>query len=301
MSGLLTKVLRLPVQFPLVRGMLSYAIIWPSCSIVQEYLEHGTRLSNANWARAARFSFFGTFFMAPVFYGWMKYSSRFFKRKDLITAISRAAVEQVSYSPLAMAYFFFGMSMLEGKPYKVCVNEVREKFWPTYKIGMVFWPTAQTLNFYFVSEKNRIVFVSAASFVWTVYLAHMKGKEQKNESRFSGLDEQSFNIEPMAANLDTGVEVESTMDKFIAGDSGGPDLITDQNPVKEMKGDADNVSESPVVVVDNTAEEKKPELVSDEHPDGKTSLVVESLSDSDETEGSTLDDESEEETEGTVT
>ncbi|XP_053619588.1 mpv17-like protein 2 [Plodia interpunctella] len=179
MSGVLTKVMSLPAQFPLIRGMVSYAVIWPSCSIVQEYLENGTSPENADWARAARFSFFGTFFMAPVFYGWMKYSGRFFKRKDLKTAIIRAAIEQVSYSPLAMAYFFFGMSALEMKPLKTCVNEVREKFWPTYKIGVVFWPTAQTINFYFISEKNRIVFVSAASFVWTVYLCHVKSKKQR--------------------------------------------------------------------------------------------------------------------------
>ncbi|KAJ0170801.1 hypothetical protein K1T71_013573 [Dendrolimus kikuchii] len=178
MSGIFTKMWNLPIQFPLIRGMVSYAIIWPTCSITQEYIEHGTTIENADWYRAARFGIFGTFFMAPVFYGWMKYTSRFFKRKNLSTAITRAAIEQISYSPLAMAYFFFGMSLLEMKPFKACVNEVREKFWPTYKIGVVFWPTAQTINFYFVSEKNRIVFVSAASFIWTIYLAHMKAKEQ---------------------------------------------------------------------------------------------------------------------------
>lgn len=251
MSGLLTKILAAPVKFPVVRGMLSYALIWPTCSIVQEYLEHGTSVSKANWARAARFSFFGTFFMAPVFYGWMKYSSRFFKRKDLMTAISRAAVEQVSYSPLAMAYFFFGMSMLEGKPYRACANEVREKFWPTYKIGMVFWPTAQTLNFYFVSEKNRIVFVSLASFVWTVYLAHMKGKKSQSDTFITSTTDKMYNMEPMSADMETSMDVESVIDNapFVAGEISS-DLI--KQPV-QVKGDL----ETPVLVV-NTSEEVQP-------------------------------------------
>ncbi|XP_038219590.1 mpv17-like protein 2 [Zerene cesonia] len=179
--SLITKVLSLPVQFPLIRGMVSYAIIWPTCSIAQDYIANGTTIQNADWSRAARYGFFGTFCMAPVFYGWLKFSSRYFKRKTLYTAIKRAVIEQVSYSPAAMAYFFFGMSVLEQKSLKSCVNEVREKFWPTYKIGVVFWPTAQTINFYFVSEKNRIVFVSAASFVWTIYLAHMKAMETETK------------------------------------------------------------------------------------------------------------------------
>ncbi|CAH2059346.1 unnamed protein product, partial [Iphiclides podalirius] len=176
MSGILTKVIRLPVKFPLLRGMVSYALIWPTCSVVQEYLEHGTTLADADWARAARYGVFGTFFMAPLFYNWMKYSGRFFKGRTLKTAVFRAAIEQVSYSPVAMAYFFFGMSLLEMRPLSSCVEEVRLKFWDAYKIGALFWPAAQTINFYFVSERNRIVFVSAASFVWTVYLAHVKSR-----------------------------------------------------------------------------------------------------------------------------
>lgn len=180
MSGIFTKMRRLPIHYPLIRGMISYSIIWPTCSIVQEYLDHGATIEEANFARAARFGIFGSFFMAPVFYGWMKFSGRFFKSNTLKTAILRAAIEQVSYSPLAMAYFFFGMSLLELKPLHVCWNEVKEKFWPTYKIGVIFWPTAQTFNFYCVSEKNRVVFVSIASLIWTIYLAHMKAKEPKN-------------------------------------------------------------------------------------------------------------------------
>lgn len=180
--SLVTKFRNLPVKFPLIRGMISYAVIWPTCSIVQEYIENGTTIDKADWPRACRFGIFGTFFMAPVFYTWMKYTGKFFRRNNLRTAITRAVIEQVTYSPLAMAYFFFGMSILEMKPLQTCVNEVKEKFWPTYKVGVVFWPTAQTINFYFVSEKNRIVFVSVASFVWTIFMAHMKAKRQSNKS-----------------------------------------------------------------------------------------------------------------------
>ncbi|CAH1641486.1 unnamed protein product [Spodoptera littoralis] len=181
--GALTKIRHLPEQYPMIRGMVSYAIIWPSCSLTQEYLERGTTIEHADWARAARFGFFGAFCMAPVFYGWMKYTSRFFKRNSIASAIKRAAIEQVSYGPLALAYFYFGMSLLEMKPISECVNEVKKKFWPTYKIGVFYWPLVQTLNFYFIAEKNRIIFVSAASFVWTVYLSHMKSMDMTKKSK----------------------------------------------------------------------------------------------------------------------
>ncbi|CAH0401644.1 unnamed protein product [Chilo suppressalis] len=259
MSGVFTKFLSLPFHFPLVRGMVSYAIIWPTCSIVQEYLEKGTTLENANWGRAARFGVFGTFFMAPVFYGWLKYSSRFFTRKDLITAMTRAVVEQVSYSPLAMAYFFFGMSVLEGKRYKECVKEVQEKFWPTYKVGVIFWPTAQTLNFYLVSEKNRMVFVSAASFVWTVYLAHMKAKELKNENFIleSQLQVTSMPNKTVPLEPDTLIPIVAELNSD----------LNDQTAVVEGQGVEEVNDNNPMLVLEGNSEalEKKPELVSDIH------------------------------------
>ncbi|KAF9798170.1 hypothetical protein SFRURICE_019680 [Spodoptera frugiperda] len=174
--GALTKIRHLPEQYPMIRGMVSYAIIWPTCSITQEYLERGTTIDQADWARAARFGFFGAFCMSPVFYCWMKYTSRFFRKNSIVSAIKRAAIEQITYGPLALAYFYFGMSLLEMKPISACVTEVKEKFWPTYKIGVFYWPLVQTLNFYFIAENNRIIFVSAASFIWTVYLSHMKSK-----------------------------------------------------------------------------------------------------------------------------
>ncbi|XP_026323123.1 mpv17-like protein [Hyposmocoma kahamanoa] len=165
-----------PISYNLIRGMVSYAIIWPASSVTEEYLLHGTTPDNADWARAARFGFFGAFFMSPLFYNWMRLNDRLFPKKDLVTALKRSALEACTYAPLAMSYFFFGMCMLEGKPYEACVIELKEKLWPTYKLGLVYWPTVQTINFYFVSPKNRIIFVSIASFVWTVYMCHVKAK-----------------------------------------------------------------------------------------------------------------------------
>ena len=44
-------------------------------------------------------------------------------------------MEQVTYGPAAMCCFFFGINLLEFKPIAECAEEVRLKFWPTYKVG----------------------------------------------------------------------------------------------------------------------------------------------------------------------
>lgn len=118
--------------------------------------------------------------MSPLFYSWMRFNDRLFPKKDLVTVLKRTALETFTYGPFAMSYFFFGMSMLEGKRVEACINEVKKKLWPTFKLGVVFWPTVQTVNFYFVSPKNRIIFVSMASFVWTIFMCHMKAMQTKS-------------------------------------------------------------------------------------------------------------------------
>lgn len=102
-----------------------------------------------------------------------------FPARNLSTAVKRALFDQVTYSPVALALFFFGLSAIEMKSMEECVGEVRDKFWDTYKLGIVYWPSVQTLNFYLVPERNRMVVLSVASFLWTLYMSHVKGQRLK--------------------------------------------------------------------------------------------------------------------------
>lgn len=50
------------------------------------------------------------------------------------TAVMKAAVETISYTPAAMTCFYFFMSLLELKTIEEAAAEVRKKFLPTYKV-----------------------------------------------------------------------------------------------------------------------------------------------------------------------
>jgi protein Mpv17 len=77
---------------------------------------------------------FGGLFVAPTLYSWIKVSSAMWPRSDVRSAVSKAIVEQLSYTPAAMTCFFFGMSLLEQKTLKEASTEVKNKFIPTYKV-----------------------------------------------------------------------------------------------------------------------------------------------------------------------
>ncbi|XP_043273280.1 mpv17-like protein [Venturia canescens] len=163
-------------KYPVVRGMASYCVIWPVGSLLQQKIAGNKEL---NYTQAFRFSLYGGFFVAPTLYAWLKCASYLWPKSNLRSAITKALVEQVTYGPAAMCCFFFGINLLEFKPVSECVEEVRQKFWPTYKIGVCVWPVLQTINFVLIPERNRVVYVSVCSLMWTSFLAYMKSLESK--------------------------------------------------------------------------------------------------------------------------
>ena len=49
----------------------------------------------------------------------------------------QAAVEQVSYGPFAMSCFYIGMNLLEFKSLDDGIQELQQKFWPTFKVKYI--------------------------------------------------------------------------------------------------------------------------------------------------------------------
>ncbi|PZC84427.1 hypothetical protein B5X24_HaOG205001 [Helicoverpa armigera] len=96
--------------------------------------------------------------------------------------IIKTFVETITYTPFAMCSFYFGMSLLESKPFNEAVAEVEAKFLPTYKVGASVWPAVAMVNFCLIPPRNRVPFISCCSLIWTCFLAYMKHleKEQVN-------------------------------------------------------------------------------------------------------------------------
>ncbi|ALC48245.1 CG14777, partial [Drosophila busckii] len=166
---------------PLTRGAAVYAVLWPTGSLIQQSLE-GRNLKTYDWGRALRFSLFGSLYVAPTVYYWVRLSSAMWPKTNFRTGIVKALTEQISYGPFAATSFFMGMSLLDGLTWSQAVEETKNKFPHTYKVGICVWPVLQTINFSLVPEHNRLIFVSVCSLMWTVFLAYMKQRQLANEA-----------------------------------------------------------------------------------------------------------------------
>ncbi|XP_053673878.1 mpv17-like protein [Anopheles nili] len=174
----MVRILQWVKQYPVVRGMITYSLLWPTGCFIQQKLA-GKKMNEIDWKKCLRFFCYGGFIVAPSLYCWIRVASIMWPRQDLKSAIAKALTEQISYTPMAMTAFYFSMSLLEAKTVEESWNEVKVKLLPTYKVAICIWPFIQTFNFTVVPEKNRVPFVSMCSLLWTIFLAYMKQKEQK--------------------------------------------------------------------------------------------------------------------------
>ncbi|XP_063222640.1 mpv17-like protein isoform X2 [Bacillus rossius redtenbacheri] len=165
---------------PLVRGVAAYAVIWPVSSLCQQLIAGAERV---DCAQAARFALYGSCFVAPSLQAWLSFAQRAWPGRSWRATLTKVLLEQVTYTPFAIASFYCGMTLLEGQGWDAAVSEVRAKFLPTYKVGALVWPAVQVFNYSAVPERNRVPFVSVCSLLWACFLAHMKQAEARRLAR----------------------------------------------------------------------------------------------------------------------
>lgn len=70
----------------MIRGMIFYAVTWPVANLVQQTIK-GKNYQNYDWKETLRFSIYGSLYVAPTLYGWVRLGSIMWPRTDLKTAL----------------------------------------------------------------------------------------------------------------------------------------------------------------------------------------------------------------------
>ena len=101
MSVVFSKVALYNRKYPLIKGMLSYAAIWPISSLIQQKIMGKEKL---DYVQAARFCIFGSLFVAPTLYLWIRTSSLLFPGNSFKTALTKV---NFLYKDILLYFFFY--------------------------------------------------------------------------------------------------------------------------------------------------------------------------------------------------
>lgn len=88
---MMSRIREIFTRYPLLRGMVSYSILWPTSALIQQKIA-GKSWSEIDWAKCARFSFYGGLYVAPTLYTWIRVSSKLFPQANLRSAVCKVKI-----------------------------------------------------------------------------------------------------------------------------------------------------------------------------------------------------------------
>ncbi|XP_008472286.1 mpv17-like protein [Diaphorina citri] len=157
---------------PLQRGMAMYAVTYPTGSFIQQLLNK--EQEKIDYRRIGKFTLFGSLVIAPGVNLWVNFVNRVFVGNSILHILGKVGLEQIIWAPIFYTVFYFGLTVMDGRPVADALLEVKTKAFHTYTVGLMVWPFLQLYNYSHVSDKNRIVFMAFFGLIWTVYLSYTK-------------------------------------------------------------------------------------------------------------------------------
>lgn len=89
MSAIFSRTLVYFNSYPLLRGVATYAIIWPVSNLCQQAIVGKEKF---DFVEALRYSLYGAFYVAPTLHGWLKLSGAMWPQMNVKTALRKVTV-----------------------------------------------------------------------------------------------------------------------------------------------------------------------------------------------------------------
>ncbi|KAK9393202.1 Mpv17-like [Crotalus adamanteus] len=161
------RLARLVRRSPWVCNALLYGSLFAAGDAVQQQLRRrpGQR---ADWAQTGRVALVALTFHANFNYLWLRGLERLLPGRAPAAVLAKVGCDQLVGAPVAILAFYSGMRMLQGK--EDIFADCRQKFWNTYKTGLMYWPFVQLSNFSLVPVYLRTAFTGVCGFLWAIFL-----------------------------------------------------------------------------------------------------------------------------------
>lgn len=127
--------------------------------------------------RTMRLASFGAALDAPILKSWYDLLDKYIPRADARAVAVKLVLDQVFCAPLIYVLFFPYLGFLKGASIAEIKEKIQRDFLTTYLADCALWLPAGVINFKFVPPAFRVLYVSAVSFVWSIYLAFVGGAD----------------------------------------------------------------------------------------------------------------------------
>ncbi|KAK1150651.1 mpv17-like protein [Acipenser oxyrinchus oxyrinchus] len=128
--------------------------------------------SRVDFSQTAKVALIGFCFHANFNFYWLRALERGFPGGGARNVGKKVVVDQLVAAPATITAFYTGLSVLDRK--EDVFEDLRNKFWPSYQTGLVYWSAVQAVNFSLVPPVVRTAFIGGCAFVWTAFLCCLR-------------------------------------------------------------------------------------------------------------------------------
>ncbi|XP_039089547.1 mpv17-like protein [Hyaena hyaena] len=164
MAGWWRALLRAARRYPWPTNVLLYAALFSAGDALQQRLRGGP----ADWQQTRRVATVAVTFHANFNYVWLRVLERALPGRAPRAVLAKVLCDQAIGGPVAVSAFYAGMSILQEKD--DIFLDLKEKFWNTYKSGLMYWPFVQLTNFSLVPTHWRTAYTGLCGFLWATFL-----------------------------------------------------------------------------------------------------------------------------------
>ncbi|XP_053131877.1 mpv17-like protein isoform X2 [Hemicordylus capensis] len=156
---------RLVRRRPWLCNVALYGALFAAGDAAQQRLR---RRPVADWAQTRRVALVALTFHGNFNYVWLRALERLLPGRAPAAVLAKVLCDQLVGAPVAVLAFYTGMSVLQGK--EDIFSDCRQKFWNTYKTGLMYWPFVQLSNFSLVPVHLRTAYTGLCGFIWATFL-----------------------------------------------------------------------------------------------------------------------------------
>ncbi|XP_029441170.1 mpv17-like protein [Rhinatrema bivittatum] len=168
--------LRFTKRHPWLTNVTVYGSLFSCADVVQQKLTKDPG-DPIDFTQTAKVGLVGFCFHANFNFFWLRAIERVFPGSAPRNVIRKVVCDQLMAAPITICVFYAGLSFLDGE--EDILKNLREKFWPTYKTGVLCWTLIQTVNFSLVPPYIRTAYIGLCAFLWTTFLCYIRKRDME--------------------------------------------------------------------------------------------------------------------------
>jgi len=158
---------------PLITKAMTSLVGWAAGdAIAQIFIGKGA----FDLKRFLTLSAFGVLYHGPsghYFYNWL---DKQIEGKDFKAVFSKVAIDQILWCPLFMIVYFSYLGLIAGDSFSVIGNKINADLLTAIQGSWKVWPFVHLINFRFIQNKHRLLFINSIQIGFNVFLSLIGSK-----------------------------------------------------------------------------------------------------------------------------